>query len=76
MEELLNGARVDYVREDDVEEAITDLSAVLKSLPTEKVDAPRGDAAKYLERMGMPQVVLLSPFLACFQLRVSAGYVT
>ena len=60
VEELLNGARVVYVREDDVEELIAKLSALLRSLPVKKLDGPRGEAAKYLKRMGMSQVYLLS----------------
>ena len=64
VEELLNGARVVYVREDDVEEAIAELSALLKSLSVKRLNGPKGEAAKYLERMGMPQVTLLSSFVA------------
>lgn len=60
--ELLNGARLDYVREDDVEEAIANLSACLREIPKKVINVPRGEAAKYLECMGMSQVVLP----ACF----------
>ena len=60
VEELLNGARVDYVREDDIDEAIKALSGLFGSLPKRLINSPKGEAAKYLERMGMSQVVLPS----------------
>ena len=66
MEELLNGARVDYVREDAVDEAIAALAALLKGLPKRIINIPNKEAARYLEGMGMSQVVLLSCFDCMF----------
>ena len=56
VDELLNEARVDYVRADDVDEAMDKLGALLRNLPKTTVKTPKAEAAKYLERMGMPQV--------------------
>lgn len=56
VDELLNEARVDFVRADDVDEAIKQLAALLRGLPKRIINAPKGEAAKYLERMGMPKV--------------------
>lgn len=60
VDELLNEARVDYVRADDVDEAMDKLDALLTNLPRTIVKAPKAEAANYLERMGMPQVGLVS----------------
>ena len=56
VDELLKEARVDYVRADDVDEAMDKLGALLRNLPKPTVRTPKAEAAKYLERMGMPQV--------------------
>ena len=56
VDELLKEARVDYVRADDVDEAMDKLGALLRNLPNTTVRTPKAEAAKYLERMGMPQV--------------------
>ena len=56
MDELWNEASIDYVRADGVHEAIDTLSGILRGLPKRIINAPMGEAAQYLERMGMPQV--------------------
>ena len=56
MEELWNEASIDYVRADGVHEAIHKLSGILRELPKRIINAPMGETAQYLERMGMPQV--------------------
>lgn len=56
VDELWIEATTDYVRADGVHEAIDKLSDILRGLPKRIINAPLGQAARYLERMGMPQV--------------------
>lgn len=58
----MNEARVDYVRADGIDEAISRLAAVLQAAPAHTVNALRKEAARFLERMGMPQVC---PYFTC-----------
>ena len=75
VDELLNEARVDYVRADDVDEAMDKLRALLRNLPRTIVKAPKAEAAKYLERMGMPQVGIVShaPIIASCSANMQAN---
>jgi hypothetical protein len=73
---LLSEVRIDYVRADAVEALLQGLQKLLTGLPQQTIDTPPDEVAKYLEALGMPQVIAakhLCVMPACLLLAIQDG---